>query len=74
MNQCPVCAVNLGIIDFLMMLALGLHRHRQPRLLFLRRLDLIAVATVASRVLHVVVVVDELIDGGYHVEIAFQGM
>ena len=63
----PFLTVYQRLPDLLVVFALDLNRHRQP-LHPLRRLYLVAVAPVAAGVLHVVVE-DELIHRGDHVEI-----
>ncbi len=63
----PLWIADEGIFDLLMILALHLHRDRQP-LYSLGSFDPVSVAPITARELHVVVE-DELIYRGNHVEI-----
>src|SRR5438445_631737 len=64
----PSRPINLGILYLLVILAFRKNRYREP-LHTLRRLDLIAITPVTARILHVVIQ-DEFIHRGDHVEIA----
>src|SRR5438477_11758432 len=64
----PIGAVNFRFADGLVVFALYLDRNGEP-LLPLWCLDLIAVAPVAARILHIVIQ-DEFIHGGNLVEVA----
>src|SRR5450830_103728 len=71
MQGAPFLPIDLGFPDFLVVLTLDFNGNRQP-LDTLRSLDLIPIAPVTSRILHIVVE-NEFVYGGNKVEIPFPG-